>query len=381
VFCFAANLLQGLAFNLFLHLPGFLHDLGANDTEIGFLAGLTAFAAVVLRGPLGPLMDRHGRRGVIWVGGALMVASLTLYLVVDAVGPLLVVVRILHGISEAILFTALFTYAADVVPTKSRTQALALFGVSGMLPISLGGVLGDALLAWGPFTLLFQTAIGIAFMAFVVSLGLPRIERVTPAEGERVGIRAAIAQRDLLPLWWITAVFFLVLTAFFVFVKRFVDETGIGSVGLFFTAYTIAALAVRVFFGRLPDRIGPKRVLLPALASLALGFGVLTGAATSTDLVAAGLFCGIGHGYTFPILFGLVITRASNANRGAAMAIFTGLADLGMLVGGPIFGALVERLGFGAMFGVAGVAVVVGAVAFFPWDARVEMRRGRGIGA
>ena len=39
VFCFLANLLQGLGFNLFLHLPGFLHEIGADDAEIGFLAG------------------------------------------------------------------------------------------------------------------------------------------------------------------------------------------------------------------------------------------------------------------------------------------------------------------------------------------------------
>ncbi|MEM7411311.1 MAG: MFS transporter [Myxococcota bacterium] len=376
--CFAANLLQGLAFNLFLHLPGYLHDLGAGDTQIGFLTGLTAFAAIVLRGPLGPLMDRHGRRGITWAGGLLMVGSLSLYLIVEAIDVTLILVRILHGLAEAILFTALFTYAADVVPEQSRTQGLALFGVSGMLPISLGGVLGDALLARGGFPLLFEAAVGISLFALVVSLALPRLERLRPAEGERVGMRAALGQRDLLPLWWITSVFFLVLAAFWIFIKRFVDETGVGSVGLFFSAYTVAALFVRIAAGRLPDRVGPKRVLAPSLACLAVGFAVMLGATSAAALAVAGLLCGVGHGYAFPILFGMVVTRTPAANRGAAMAIYTGLSDLGMLLGGPLFGALVDLLGFGPMFAFAGVVTLAGSVVFFVWDARVAGPRPAG---
>ena len=371
VVCFLANGLMGLAFNLFLHLPGFLHEIGANDAEIGWLAGLTAFAAVVLRGPLGPLMDRVGRRAIAWGGGVMMVASTAMYLFVDRVDAFLVGVRIFHGIAEAALFTAMFTYAADVVPEDRRTQGLALFGVSGMLPIALGGVIGDALLAGGVYARLFEAALWISVAALVISLALPRVDRPRAEEGQRLGMRAALGQRDLMPLWWITGVFFLVLTAFFVFIKRFVDETGIGSVGLFFSCYTAAALVVRIGFGSLPDRLGPKRVLGPALAALALGFAAMVLAQGPLWLAAAGLLCGIGHGYTFPILFGLVVSRTPGANRGAAMAIYTGLSDLGILAGGPVFGLLVESIGFGAMFAAAGAFVVVGAWGFFTWERRI----------
>ena len=93
---------------------------------------------------------------------------------------------------------------------------------------------------------------------------------------------------ELGPLWLLGTVFSIVLTAFFVFIKRFVDETGIGSVGLFFSAYTGAALALRIFLGWLPDRVGPKRVLGPALVALTLGFAVMTGAADGAQPAARG---------------------------------------------------------------------------------------------
>ena len=369
--CFAANLLQGIAFNLYLHFPGFLHDLGADDVTIGAVTALTAVAAIALRPPIGRAMDRRGRRPVIWLGGVLNVAVLCGYLLLDAIGPLLYAVRIVHGLAEAMLFSALFTYAADHVPAGRRTQGLALFGISGMLPIALGGLLGDALLAERGFRALFAVSVGFAAVSLALSLPLPAERRAQAEEGASLGLRAALRQRDLQPLWWLGSVFSVALTAFFVFVRRYVDETGIGTVGLFFSTYTTAALLLRVTLGWLPDRAGPKRVLAPALLSLVAGFLWMARAGDAFDLAVAGLFCGVGHGFTFPILFGLVVTRTPEANRGVAMACFTALFDIGLLVGGPVLGALIEALGFAATFAVAGLWLAAGALLFFGWDARV----------
>jgi predicted MFS family arabinose efflux permease len=207
-----------------------------------------------------------------------------------------------------------------------------------MLPISLGGLLGDALLARFGYAAIFWTAFGFALLSLLLSLPLADRPR-DPGEGEPArGFRAVALQRDLLPLWFIGAVFSIALAGVFVFVKLFVEETGLGTVGLFFTCYAAVALVLRVFFGWLPDRIGPKRVLFPALVTLALGFGMLAVAGDETDVAVAGALCGAGHGYTFPILFGMVVTRARDAERGAAMSIFTALFDAGVLLGGPLFG-------------------------------------------
>ena len=376
VLCFVTNLCQGTAFNLFLHLPGYLHDLGANDVQIGWIASLTALAAVACRPPVGRAMDRLGRRPVIRWGGALHAVATALYLAVHAIGPLLYAVRVLHGVAEALLFSALFAYAADRVPAARRTEGLALFGVSGMLPISIGGWVGDGLLPRHGFTALFGLAAGLALAAFVLSLAMQEPRRPPSPPSASVGTLAALRQRDLGPLWLLGTVFSVVLTAFFVFIKRFVDETGIGSVGAFFGAYTGAALALRLFLGWLPDRVGAKRVLGPALLALVLGFGVMAGATDRTSLLLAGLSCGIGHGFTFPILFALVVARTPETNRGSTLALFTALFDLGVLIGGPSFGLVVERLGFAAMYATGGIVLAFGTIVFFLWDA-APPRRGR----
>src|SRR5262245_62292524 len=88
VLCFAANLAQGLSFSLFLHFPGFLNRLGASEVEIGLISGVAGVAGILARPPIGPSMDRRGRRRVILLGGMLNVVSCAGYLGVVAIGPL-----------------------------------------------------------------------------------------------------------------------------------------------------------------------------------------------------------------------------------------------------------------------------------------------------
>jgi MFS family permease len=366
----AANFFQALAFNLYLHLPGFLHELGAGEVEIGLLTAATAVAAIAVRPPLGRVLDGWGRRRPILAAGLLNVAVCLLYLSVDALGARITAVRLAHGVAEATLFTALFVVAADRIPASRRTEGLALYSAAGMLPISLGGLLGDAILARASYAALFAASAGFAALSFALTLALrdaPRSDGSRAAHAPH-GFAHALRQRDLVPLWFLGAVFGLALAGVFTFVKRFVMETGTASVGTFFSAYTGAAIGVRVLGGQLPDRIGARRVLLPALATLAAGFACLAGARGDAQVLAAGVLCGVGHGYTFPVLSSLVVTRAGEAGRSAAIAILTALPDVGALFGAPALGWVIEARGFSAMFLVAAALLAAGAGTFAAWD-------------
>ena len=363
----AANFLQSLAFNLYLHLPGYLKELGADEVQIGIVASVTAATAIAARPSVGRAMDARGRRIVILTGGVLNVLVCTLYLTVHDLGPWLYVVRIIHGIAEAMLFAALFTHAADLVPPSRRTEGIALFGVSGLLPISLGGLLGDVILRHGGYPRLFE--VSIVFAAGALALSLPLGDR-RPAADEvpARGFLAAVSERRLLPLWFIGFVFAGTVTAVFTFLKTFIMRTGIGSVGLFFTAYSLAGVFLRLALGWLPERIGPKRALFPALGLLACGFALLAAARSAAAIVVAGGLCGLGHGFTFPILSALVITRTRPAERGAAMSLFTALFDCGALIGAPIFGLVIRVAGYPIMFASLVATVVSGTAVFAVWD-------------
>ncbi len=372
IIAWLVSLFSGLAFFLFVHFPGYIEDLGGSEVEIGLIVAVTALAAIAIRPQIGKEMDRRGRRPIILTGGAINIFVLLLYLTINSLGPWVYVVRIIHGFAEAMLFASIFTYAADILPDRNRTQGLALFGISGMLPIALGGLLGDFVLARWDFQVLFMTSVGFAVVTFALSFLLPEVVEPAGPDGG-TSFLAPLRQRDLLPVWWITIVFSLALAAYFTFLRTFVDESGIGTVGGFFAAYSATAIILRLTTGWLPERIGPKKVLYPALVLFAAGFAMLAGAESDGSVLLAGALCGAGHGYAFPILYAFAFGRAELKNRGSASAIFTGLFDVGALVGGPTFGWLIAAFSYETMFLTAAAWILIGGAVFAVWEG--DLRR------
>lgn len=370
-----ASLFQGMSFFLFVHFPGFLRDdLGASEQQIGVIFGATALSAIAVRPWMGRSIDRLGRRPLFVAGNALNVLVIAAYLTVDAIDPWLFTVRIAHGIAIGLVFSAMLAYAADLVPPERRTQGLSLFGVAGLLPIAIGGFLGDLVTGrWG-FDGLFITALVLASIGLLLCLPLPEVApRLEP--GTAVSFTRPLAQRDLLPMWWISFVFAMTLTAYFTFIRTFVDTTGVGSVGAFFGTYATTAILLRLLFGWVPDRVGPKRVLYPAIAVFGCGLVALASAGSTGGIMLAGVLCGAGHGSLFPILFSMSFGRAASRDSGSASAIFTGVFDLGTLVGGPVLGSLIVLIGYRSMFLITAGWLVVGTLVFAVWDGDLARRR------
>jgi MFS family permease len=364
---FAANFLHSLSLHSYLHLPGFLLLLGADELRIGVIMATMSLAAIVTRPIVGRIMDERGRRIVVLVGGIVNVLACLAYFTVDGLGPWLYVIRVVHGLAQAMLFSVLFTIAADVVPAARRVEGIALFGISGMIPLSLAGLVGDAILAHGEYTHLFVFTTSAAVLGHAVGIALPDSKPAREDEAPRSFFRSVFV-RELLPIWVVGFGFSFAIASYFIFLKTWVIERQIGSLGSFFTAYTIAAVGLRVFFGWVPDRFGPRRTLFPALVFVAMGLGLLVIAEHELTVVAAGVLCGTGHGYAFPIISALVVTRARASERGAALAAFTALFDLGLFVGGPTLGLVLALTDYETMFTTAAVVILVGLLAFALWD-------------
>ena len=363
---FAAHLLAGLSLHGLIHLPGLLESWGAGATLIGVVISTMSISAIVVRPWVGKWMDERGRRGVIIVGCLVHALSCVAYLGIDVVGAALFAVRIVQGIADAMIFSAFFTVAADLVPEARRTEGIAIFGVSGMLPISLGPLIGDLVLAHAEYRELFWVLSALAFVAFGAALFIPetRPDNAEPPSG----LITALGQRRLRPLWMAGIVFALALTSYFVFLKNHVEHEGIGTVSTFFTPYAITAVVLRLVAGWVPDRFGPRRMLFPSMLFLAAGIAGLGFATTATHVILMGVLCGLGHGYTFPIISTLIVNRTPPQDRGSALTIFTALFDVGLLVGGPILGAIVDTVDAPTMFVVAAGIAVTGLVAFGVWD-------------
>jgi len=369
VLAWVANFLHSTGFHAYLHLPGWLDARGAGEVLIGVLVATMSVAAIASRPFVGRMMDTRGRRLVMIVGGLAHVLAPLLYLLVNALpGPAwgaVAGVRLVHGVAQAAMFSVLFTVAADMIPASRRAEGIALFGISGMIPLAVGGLLGDWVIVNGDYRGLFIITSGCAALGLLCSLALPETRRGGPS---RSFFAAALAP-ELRPLWFIGAGFAMGLAAYFVFLKTYLLQSPeIGTMGLFFTTYAASAVLLRVLFGWVPERLGLVRVLIPSLLLGGAGLMILAVATGPIHLITAAISCGVGHGFAFPIISALVVTRARPEERGSAVAVFTALFDLGLLLGGPSFGLAVKFAGYPWTFTFAGILVTCATVVFVIWE-------------
>jgi MFS family permease len=366
---FAAHFMHALSLHNFLHLPGFLQQMTSDTFVIGLVIGTFSASAIAFRPALGRIMDSRGRKIVLTIGGLVNVGASASYLLVDHVGPMLFCVRILHGLAQGMLFSVLFTIAADLVPASRRTQGIGIFGVSGMIPFGIAGLTGDAILEAASYRELFLFACACAAVGCLIALALPDSRpAIDPGAPVRRSFLGSMLDRQLLPIWVAALSFGLSIASYNAFLKTFVLERGVGSVGSFFAMYTATAVALRLFGGRLPDLVGARRMLVPSLVALSAGIAVLAHAHTDAAVLVAGAMCGAGHGYAFPIASTLVVERARGNERGTALAGFTALFDIGLLVGAPSFGLLLRGTDYTVMFTAAAATVAIGAAIFSLWD-------------
>ncbi len=368
-----ANFLHSTGFHAYVHLPGWIEGRGASEVLIGVLIATMSIAAIAARPFVGRMMDTRGRKLVVIGGGLVHAVTPLLYLLVDAhpqsAWSAIAGVRVVHGVARAALFSVLFTVAADIVPAERRAEGISLFGISGMIPVAVGGLLGDVVIVDGDYRNLFWITSGCALLGLLTSLALPETRRGGPS---RSFFAAALAP-ELRPLWFVGTAFAMGLAAYFVFLKTYLLQAPeLGTMSLFFGTYAIAAVVLRALFSWVPERYGMVRVLVPSLLFGAAGLGVIAVASSPAHLVLAAVLCGIGHGFAFPIISAMVVTRAQPEERGSAIALFTALLDLGLLLGGPSFGLAVKLAGYPWTFAMAAALVGVATGVFVIWDRKPE---------
>ena len=132
-------------------------------------------------------------------------------------------------------------------------------------------------------------------------------------------------------------------------------------------------LCTRAFAGSLADRLGRGTALHPSVGLLVVGLTVLTFVREPVPACVGLVFFGAGFSGLFPVLFAIVVDRAPDTERGAAMGSFNVFFDIGAPIGGYGVGQLIDWGGFTLGFGAMAALALLGA-GFLPWMLRGPTR-------
>lgn len=128
-------------------------------------------------------------------------------------------------------------------------------------------------------------------------------------------------------------------------------------------AYLLVFAGLLLPAGSLGDRLGRKRAFLFGLAVLGLASGAAFFAGSLAVLIAARTLMGVGAAFVFPATLSLLTsTFTDGRERKIAVAIWSGMVGIGVILGPLAGGLLLEHFSWGSVF-LVNVPLVVGAIA------------------
>ena len=250
--------------NGFVLLPLYIHQLGGTEASIGMVQGLYSATGIVCQPLVGAWIDRLGRRTFMLLGTSVLTVATAAFIVTSSI-PGLAVLRALHGVAFSAFFVANYLYVVDLVPPERRGWALGIFGLSGLISTSLAPLFGEFLVRHWGFRVLFAFSTLLAVAATAVAERMRDVR--PPALG--VGTTVDVFRDSVREVWrlhmGLMFCFGLGTGTIFTFLPTFAEALGVRGLGLFYTAYAVAAMLVRLVGGQLIDLRGPRAVIIPSM--------------------------------------------------------------------------------------------------------------------
>ena len=315
-----------------------------------------SLGGLLVRPLIGWALDCYGKRLVLTLGSICLALGMWGLSAHDPTYSLLLSARILVGIGAGTLFTGYFAFVAVHIPVSRRTEGLALFGISGILPMALNAVTGQV--SQDPHFVqnLFPLLTLPILISGVLIWTIPEHSdgQIPDSQPQTFRVRDLFT-KSLCPVWIATLIFSTQVAAFMAFATLCAPPHGTAPQQIWLY-YAVGAVSVRLFASKWPDRLGTHNFVAPSLAAYCMGFLLLVDGGSPQLYYTAGLFAGIGHGYCFPVLTSQVIDRISQHATSRGLALFTALWELTSLVATGPLGAFADAYGLGPMCGLVVLA-------------------------
>lgn len=343
---YLANLFYILAYGAFFLLPVHLRELGASNAAIGSITaamGITNAAALywlIFHG------FRHDARRLM-LAGCVFYAAGSLGMAVWDDFYVITAMRMLQGAGFCLYFIAANTWVSHRSPVELLARHIGYFGAVTLITQSFAPTLAEMIAAAVGYRALFAvTAFYLAVSALIIYTMEPSGGQEHVEEEVKEGSRSPMSPFNLLFLALAGGGLFGAVVCFS---PLFLQELGIVPVSLFFIVYAVAAVAVRLVFRSLADRMGHLRVARWCFFLLALSVFWMSYSRTALAFAAASCLFGCGHGLMYPSLAAYSI-NAVKGGRLRGMALWAGGFAVGVSVGAWVAGGIAELYPIATMF-------------------------------
>lgn len=355
----------GCFFMLLPVAPYFASETGSGEVGAGLTTGVMMAATVVTELFIAQALTRFGQRKVMAIGTLLLTLP-SLVLTVSSALPVILLVSLLRGAGLAVTVVAGTAIAAAIGSRSRQGEVLGIYGVASALPAVVALPLGLWLVRQFDFSTVFVTA---TLVGLVALLAVPFLHAQPSASGHSQNPLALLKTRAIVrPTIAFTATTLALGVA--VTFLPLATEALIGVAALALLVQSLATTGARWLAGKLSDRYGSRRFLVPSMLLATVGIGVLFFIHNPVAVVGGMALFGLGLGAVQNLTLTLMLENTHAGDYARVSVLWNIAFDGGMGLGSVAFGYLIVLTGY--PWGFAIMALVM-AVTIVP--SRVRARR------
>lgn len=338
-------------------------SLGAPLTIAATISSLMSVSALFLRPVSGLFSDKYNRKMIILISNSCIAVCMLLMAGAHSV-PVLVAVRLLHGIAFSFNGVALMAFNTMFIPKSRLGEGMGWMALGTTVSQALGPNLGILLEDKAGYGVCFGAAFGICVAGILVILMIPYQQPPRPDKTQKFDINNLISLR-ILPYAAIMCLFSCgngLVTSLLVL---FGEDRGIAGVGMFFTAYSITMVMIRPFAGKLVDRKGLRSVLYPCILLFGAAFLTLGNATALWMVILAAILKALGQGTGVPGIQSTCLRQIGKEKAGVVSSTCYIGQDIGNAVAPVLGGFVAENLGYRTLFSGYALLFMAGAAVLY----------------
>ena len=368
-------------------ITGFTESIGASAALMGLVGGLMNLVSLFCRPIAGNLADRISKYKLSFIGAVFMTAACVGYIFAPN-EVVVIIARIINGFGFACCSVCMATWMSNMLPKEKIGSGMGVYGTMNALAMAVAPAIGvSAYQAFGyrvsfVIALVFSLAI-IVVIQFTGDKGEPETENADAGEiGSDIGDAAGRQRRKLelidvkvIPIALIIMLFAIPYCATQSFLVTYAEVRGLHvSVSLFFPAYAVVLIVLRLSLRNLFDKLPFRIFLLSSALSELLAILLLTIMKNNAVMLLASCFLAGGYGIMSSVCQSTAILLAGREKRGLANSTYYIGLDLGMTLGPMIGGALYGWLDIGWFYPVLMVTMPLAGVVYIVAGRRMRKK-------
>ncbi|OZS79013.1 MFS transporter [Tetzosporium hominis] len=352
----SVNFLLTLVFFLLVVIIGLyaVDEFNATTSQAGLVTGIFIVGTLIGRLFIGARIERIGRKKTLIIG-FIFFNTVTLFYFFSSSIPVLLITRLLHGISLGIASTAAATIVAFIIPMARRGEGIGYFSMSSTLATAIGPFVGLLLTQVTTFQTIFAICFGVGIVGLLAGL-VVQVPNLKLDVAKEPGVKQKFSVRRYLepsaiPIAFVTLAVAFCFSSVLSFMNFYaIEQDLIKAASVFFLVYAISVLVSRPFTGRLMDLKGANYVMYPALVLLAAGLVVLGSATSSLSFLIAASLIGFGFGNIQSCTQAIAVKITPRERMGMATSTFFIFLDAGLGFGPYILGFVLGIVSFSQMY-------------------------------